>query len=150
MAIRPLDHDFAADERLYRRLTIDDVDEHGVRPDSLRFTDTSCDREMHLAGEHSILLNATHPAENGYASIRAGDFPIRVSREAGPDLVAEPADDPRADNPAHCEIRVCRQGLPFDRELRVGSASKREMKWRIATKMRVCLAPRQVDTGSQQ
>lgn len=97
---RPVDPEFASDERLYRRVVRSDhVGADGyITPAGIPFPDLSVNRGKYSKAE-DVLIG--HPTAVAIAAARVGDIPARID-----DHEFAPVHDPLPENYSHTEIRA--------------------------------------------
>lgn len=138
------DEPFADEERLFRRLRADWVEDGRVQPDAIELPKTSTDRELFASDPRATLERGTR-FETGVAAIRFGDVPDEFRYEASP-VVYEcvVVHCPEGGNAAHSEIRIRPVGEVEPRKPN-SAAFKARIRDELASRMRVVVAPTALD-----
>lgn len=137
--VRALDEPIPPEEPLYRSVSV----EHVFGPDIL---DSAVDlpRCSFNRGKYSLpedVVTARRAKENGIVVIHGAHLPGKVPRETGEPYEFVTQDDPIDGNDAHAEVRLCRQGHPFNNNHKPNKAILAKAKDQLARNLRLHKAP---------
>ena len=144
------DPDFAADERLYRRVKPDQISEENhvlaLALDDITERHPSCSFNRSKYSDPEDVLDSNHPAYNRIAFLVAGNLPEPQSHPSNPTMMYafRLTHLPDRDNHSHTEAQVTKQveiaSLPEDATKLGSPALRRQLREALAEKMFV-LAP---------
>lgn len=138
----PPPDDISDSELLYRRVSLDDVDNLGrMRPQSVDIPSTSVNRSYN--SEPRAVFRDDRRDYNGVAQIQCGRLPKWVQCESAPRprYCVAVVWTPRSDNPAHSEIRVNKEGKPFSKNKIKSDLQRAELQEAVAANFEVLIAP---------
>lgn len=131
-------------EPLYRSLSVDDVCNGEVLPEAVDVPRCSFNRSAYSKPKQ--VFAPSRPSDTGIGVITGAELPGPFERPSGAtpyEYVVEDDPNPPDDqsNDAHCEVRLTRQGLPYNKNHNYDKATKRAAREQLAKKLRIYLDP---------
>jgi hypothetical protein len=137
--VRALDDPIPPEELLYRSVSAQDLVGNDILDSAVDLPRCSFNRAKY--SQPGDVITVSRPKDNGILTLTSGELPGPVPRDTGEPYEFFTQDDPTDDNGAHAEVRMRRQGHPFNPNHKVNKTVLAKAKDQLVRKLRVYKAP---------